>query len=256
MQRSTRWIVVALVAGSRSRPARSRPPSRTRPATPPSSSRRSRAARPQAGDPDRGGGRAARRQDRQGPRGPAEAGATQKVIPYAAVLYDADGKTWVYANPGPRTFLRAPITVDRIDGDDAFLSDGPPSGTAVVTVGAEELYGTEFGFKKTDRPRRLTDRGTRRHDALDRRDEPQVPLHRGRARRGDDGLWRRPAAAHAGGRLPRVRAAAGGDPDRASGCPRPRWRAWSPCRWSRRSTASPGSTSCAPSRSRSCRRSS
>ena len=80
----------------------------------------------------------------------AESGATQKVIPYAAVLYDADGKTWTYANPGLRTFLRAPITVDRIVGDEAFLSDGPPSGTTIVTTGAEEIFGTEFGLFKED----------------------------------------------------------------------------------------------------------
>jgi hypothetical protein len=64
-------------------------------------------------------------------------------IPYAAVFYTADGETWTYTNPEPLTFVRVPIVVDRIRGDRAFLSDGPPSGMQVVTQGASELYGTE-----------------------------------------------------------------------------------------------------------------
>jgi hypothetical protein len=72
-------------------------------------------------------------------------GTVRKVVPYSAVFYDLNGATWVYTNPAPRTFVRAHITVDSIDGDLAVLSDGPPTGTTVVTVGASELYGTEFG---------------------------------------------------------------------------------------------------------------
>src|SRR5215211_1477632 len=40
-------------------------------------------------------------------------GATTLTIPYAAVLYAADGTTWAYTNPEPRVFLRAAITIDR-----------------------------------------------------------------------------------------------------------------------------------------------
>jgi hypothetical protein len=72
-------------------------------------------------------------------------GANLKVIPYAAVLYDADGATWTYTNPEPLTFIRDRITVDYIKGDKAFLSEGPASGTAVVTVGVPELFGIETG---------------------------------------------------------------------------------------------------------------
>src|SRR5215469_6220647 len=72
-------------------------------------------------------------------------GKLQKVVPYAAVFYDPNGATWVYTNPEPLTFVRTGISVDHIDGDLAALSKGPPSGTEVVTVGAPELYGTEFG---------------------------------------------------------------------------------------------------------------
>jgi hypothetical protein len=74
----------------------------------------------------------------------APAGLQRRVVPYAAVLYDAQGNTWVYTSPEPQVFVRYPINVDYIDGDRAVLSDGPPPGTQVVIAGAAELFGTEF----------------------------------------------------------------------------------------------------------------
>jgi hypothetical protein len=71
---------------------------------------------------------------------------SQLVIPYAAVVYGADGETWTYMSPKPRTFQRAPILIDRIDGGKAVLSDGPRPGTQVVTQGAPELLGVEMGI--------------------------------------------------------------------------------------------------------------
>jgi ABC-type oligopeptide transport system substrate-binding subunit len=64
-------------------------------------------------------------------------------VPYAAVVYDPDGDTWVYTSPKDRTFVREPITVTSISGEEAFLSSGPEIGTEVVTVGTAELYGAE-----------------------------------------------------------------------------------------------------------------
>ena len=72
----------------------------------------------------------------------------QKVIPYAAVLYDVQGDAWTYVSPEPLVFVREPIVIDSIQGDRVFLSDGPELGTAVVTVGAAELYGAELGVSK------------------------------------------------------------------------------------------------------------
>jgi hypothetical protein len=72
-------------------------------------------------------------------------GKQRKVIPYAAVLYDPEGATWAFTNPEPLVYVRQPIKVDYIEGDRAVLLDGPASGTAVVTVGAEELFGAEIG---------------------------------------------------------------------------------------------------------------
>jgi hypothetical protein len=74
----------------------------------------------------------------------ARSASQRKVVPYAAVLYDAQGDTWVYTSPEPQVFVRHRISVDYIDGDQAVLSEGPPLGTAVVMVGAVELFGTEF----------------------------------------------------------------------------------------------------------------
>lgn len=72
----------------------------------------------------------------------------RKVVPYAAVLYGVHGETWVYSNPEPLVYVRQPIVIDYIEGDVAVLSDGPQVGTAVVTVGATELFGTETGVSK------------------------------------------------------------------------------------------------------------
>jgi len=73
------------------------------------------------------------------------AGKRRKVVPYGAVLYDAEGKTSVFVSSAPNTYVREPITVDYIQGDSAVLTAGPAVGTAVVSVGAAELYGTETG---------------------------------------------------------------------------------------------------------------
>ena len=72
-------------------------------------------------------------------------GTLRRVIPYAAVLYDPDGATWAFTNPEPLLFVHQAIKVDYIEGGLAVLLEGPPSGTAVVTVGAAELFGAEIG---------------------------------------------------------------------------------------------------------------
>jgi len=66
-------------------------------------------------------------------------------MPYAAIVYDKVGDTWVYTAAEPLTFVRQSISVGAIKGDVALLKDGPAPGTQVVTVGVAELYGVEFG---------------------------------------------------------------------------------------------------------------
>jgi len=74
-------------------------------------------------------------------------GAPRTAIPYAAVVYDIEGAAWAYTSPEPLTFVRSPLDVESIDGETAILSEGPPVGTSVVSVGAAELFGAEFEFQ-------------------------------------------------------------------------------------------------------------
>jgi hypothetical protein len=70
------------------------------------------------------------------------------VVPYASILYEANGNTWVYVNVSPLVYVRQAIVIDSINGDEAILSKGPDSGSTVVTVGAAELYGSESEFEE------------------------------------------------------------------------------------------------------------
>ena len=70
------------------------------------------------------------------------------VVPYSAVIYDTEGNTWIYTNPAPFTFVRAPVVIDHIEGDQAFLSQGLESDAPIVTVGVIEIYGAETGVSK------------------------------------------------------------------------------------------------------------
>ena len=72
----------------------------------------------------------------------------RKVVDYTAIVYEPKGDTAVYMNPSPLVYVRKPVKVDYIDGDLAVLADGPPAGTAVVTIGRAELLGMEFGVGK------------------------------------------------------------------------------------------------------------
>ena len=78
----------------------------------------------------------------------SQAGSSQTVIPYGAIIYDAEGATWTYTNPEPLVYVRHSITIHHIDQEVALLSAGPPVGTRVVTTGAAELFGAEFGIGK------------------------------------------------------------------------------------------------------------
>ncbi|MBC7920255.1 MAG: efflux RND transporter periplasmic adaptor subunit [Ferruginibacter sp.] len=70
------------------------------------------------------------------------------VVPNAAILYDMYGGTWVYENTGPRVFVRRRVELAGVSGGLAILKRGLTTGTKVVTAGAAELFGTEFGGGK------------------------------------------------------------------------------------------------------------
>ncbi|QDU56141.1 efflux RND transporter periplasmic adaptor subunit [Aeoliella mucimassa] len=74
--------------------------------------------------------------------------AESLVVPASAILYDVYGGTWVYAVTGEREYTRRRVVVRWVDVDQAILASGPSPGTKVVTTGAAELFGTEFGTGK------------------------------------------------------------------------------------------------------------
>jgi multidrug efflux pump subunit AcrA (membrane-fusion protein) len=61
------------------------------------------------------------------------------------VLYDIHGDAWVYEDLGERAYTRRRVQVARYAGDRAIVTRGLTEGSAVVTDGAAELFGTEFG---------------------------------------------------------------------------------------------------------------
>lgn len=80
---------------------------------------------------------------------PLASGQVQRlVIPYSAVIYGVNGETWVYINLEPLVFMRQPIVIDYIDGDQVYLAEGPEVGSIVVIMGVAELFGAETGVSK------------------------------------------------------------------------------------------------------------
>jgi Cu/Ag efflux pump CusA len=77
---------------------------------------------------------------------PVQGSAGALVVPYAAVIYDADGATWTFVELEEGTYQRQAITITSVDGDTVVLSEGPPPDTEVVTVAAAELVGVEAGI--------------------------------------------------------------------------------------------------------------
>lgn len=69
-------------------------------------------------------------------------------VPWAAVVWDIHGGTWVYEQVGPRRYVRRRVVVAYTVGTDAVLATGPSVETTVVTAGAQELFGAETGFVK------------------------------------------------------------------------------------------------------------
>lgn len=69
-------------------------------------------------------------------------------VPRAALIRDIHGGAWVYVKVGDRAYARTRVMVDRVVGDLAVLASGPKPGAEVVTDGAAEIFGTEFGNTK------------------------------------------------------------------------------------------------------------
>lgn len=70
------------------------------------------------------------------------------IIPWSAVLYDHHGGTWVYEQIQPLQFTRRRVQLESIEDGSAMISLGLRPGANVVTDGAAELFGVEFGAGK------------------------------------------------------------------------------------------------------------
>ena len=75
------------------------------------------------------------------------------IIAANALLYDAAGGTWVHQQAAPHSFVRRRVEVVRVEEGAAFLSprslhpSGLRIGDLIVTDGAMEIFGTEFGCR-------------------------------------------------------------------------------------------------------------
>lgn len=70
-----------------------------------------------------------------------------KIAPYVSIIYDVSGQPWVYLNSDKLTFVREKVFISKLVGENAYLTEGPPDGAIVVTVGVAELFGLERGLK-------------------------------------------------------------------------------------------------------------
>lgn len=69
-------------------------------------------------------------------------------VPTAAVLYDIYGGAWVYVNSAPHEYRRQRVELLQSEGSSTLIARGLSVGTKVVSAGAAELFGTEFGAGK------------------------------------------------------------------------------------------------------------
>jgi multidrug efflux pump subunit AcrA (membrane-fusion protein) len=76
------------------------------------------------------------------------AGSAAPVIPESALIHDIHGSTWVYEQTAPHVFARRRVEVRDTSAGMAVLVRGLKPGALVVTTGAAELYGVEFGAGK------------------------------------------------------------------------------------------------------------
>ncbi len=83
-----------------------------------------------------------------GVRVPLRGAADAVVVPTSALLYDAEGGSWVYERIAPNTYARRRVQVAGVVGAEAGLVGDALAGREVVTAGAAELFGTEFGAGK------------------------------------------------------------------------------------------------------------
>jgi membrane fusion protein, multidrug efflux system len=74
------------------------------------------------------------------------AGRTEGLsLPSSAILRDIYGGEWVYQRTAPNSYLRQRVELASERDGKALLARGLKPGAEIVTTGAAELFGTEFG---------------------------------------------------------------------------------------------------------------
>lgn len=86
--------------------------------------------------------------DRVSVRLPMTGAEQSLVVPTAGVVYDLNGGSWIYEATGANTFIRRRIEIRSQSGAKTLIARGIDAGKQVVTDGAAELFGTEFGAGK------------------------------------------------------------------------------------------------------------
>ena len=69
------------------------------------------------------------------------------LTPASAILRDIHGGEWVYVRVAPRAYERRRVEVASLQNDQALVVRGLLAGAEVVSAGAMELFGAEFGAK-------------------------------------------------------------------------------------------------------------
>ena len=70
------------------------------------------------------------------------------IVPLESVLHDMNGGAWVYELTDSLQFTRRRVELVRVANGRAIIARGLTVGASVVTAGAAELFGTEFGAGK------------------------------------------------------------------------------------------------------------
>jgi hypothetical protein len=76
---------------------------------------------------------------------PVDQQITAVVLPAQTILYDYHGGAWVYVQTASNNFQRARVNPLWFEGEVVVVEDRLASDWKVVTDGAAELFGTEFG---------------------------------------------------------------------------------------------------------------
>jgi multidrug efflux pump subunit AcrA (membrane-fusion protein) len=79
---------------------------------------------------------------------PLQATSRALLVPQGAVVYDVNGGTWVYEQRAPTQYARRRVELGGPAGTNVIVVRGLAEGMTIVTVGAAELYGTEFYVSK------------------------------------------------------------------------------------------------------------